>query len=142
VVPNLALVDGEARFIGQDETADLAGDLSQLAVHIAKEHGVRIKFDVGKVVPPMDPAGREAGRPTQAVQWAAKRGWTLQLEKERGGISFPNFLPDPGAIPVLDGLGPIGDGMHTREEYLLLSSLDRRIRLLADLLAEDAAAQG
>jgi di/tripeptidase len=37
---------------------------------------------------------------------------------------------------VLDGLGPVGGGMHTREEYLELRSLERRVVLLADLLAE------
>jgi acetylornithine deacetylase/succinyl-diaminopimelate desuccinylase-like protein len=38
---------------------------------------------------------------------------------------------------VLDGLGPVGGGMHTREEYVELRSLRRRIVLLADLLVED-----
>jgi glutamate carboxypeptidase len=38
-------------------------------------------------------------------------------------------------VPVVDGLGPVGDGMHTRDEWLDLGSLDRRIVLLADLLA-------
>jgi hypothetical protein len=28
----------------------------------------------------------------------------------------------------------VGDGMHTREEFLCLRSLERRIGLLADLL--------
>jgi hypothetical protein len=57
------------------------------------------------------------------------------VERERGGISFPNFLPDTSRMPVLDGLGPVGDGMHTREELVSLPSLARRIVLLADLLA-------
>jgi acetylornithine deacetylase/succinyl-diaminopimelate desuccinylase-like protein len=35
----------------------------------------------------------------------------------------------------VDGLGPVGNGMHTREEYLDLASFERRIVLLADLLA-------
>ncbi len=70
---------------------------------------------------------------------AAAAGWRLEIEEERGGISFPNFLPDPDRIPVLDGLGPIGGGMHTREEYVELRSLGRRIVLLADLLGEDGS---
>ena len=66
---------------------------------------------------------------------AAARGWRLEVERERGGISFPNFLADPGGFPVLDGLGPVGGGMHTREEHVELESLARRIVLLADLLS-------
>jgi glutamate carboxypeptidase len=75
------------------------------------------------------------------VALAARRGWRLDLEEERGGISFLNFLPDPGRVPVLDGLGPVGGGMHTREEFVGLTSLRRRIVLLADLLAADAGAE-
>jgi len=45
------------------------------------------------------------------------------------------FLADPGRLPVLDGLGPVGGGMHTRDEHVHLASLQRRIVLLADLLA-------
>ena len=36
-------------------------------------------------------------------------------------------------------LGPVGGGMHTREEYVEVESLARRIRLLADLLDAEAA---
>jgi di/tripeptidase len=40
-------------------------------------------------------------------------------------------------MPILDGLGPIGGGMHTREEWVSLVSLERRTRLLADLLVAE-----
>jgi len=68
-----------------------------------------------------------------SAPWA---DWTLAPEPDRGGISFPNFLPDPAAIPVLGGLGPVGAGMHTRDEYVELKPLRRRIRLLAGLLVQ------
>ncbi len=68
------------------------------------------------------------------VTAAAAAGWKLELESNRGGVSFPNFLPDPAAVCVLDGLGPVGGGMHTRGEYLDLRSLERRIHLIAEAL--------
>jgi glutamate carboxypeptidase len=71
----------------------------------------------------------------RAVELAAARGFRLEVETDRGGISFPNYLADSSGVPVVDGLGPVGDGMHTRDEWLDLRSLDRRIVLLADLLA-------
>ena len=37
------------------------------------------------------------------VEAAAADGWTLEVETDRGGVSFPNFLPDPSAVPVIDG---------------------------------------
>ena len=83
--------------------------------------------------------GRDAPRkliaPNESVALAAKRGLHLEIEEDRGGVSFPNFISDPAKTPVVDGLGPTGDGMHIRGEFLNLDSLAPRILLLADLLA-------
>ncbi len=84
----------------------------------------------------MDPHGPGRALVERAVALAAQRGWRLEVEEDRGGISLPNFLPCTVAVPVLDGLGPVGSGMHTREERVSLTSLSRRVVLLADLLAE------
>jgi glutamate carboxypeptidase len=49
-----------------------------------------------------------------------------------GGGSDGNFTGALG-IPTLDGLGVCGDGVHTKHEHLLVSSLVPRARLLAGL---------
>ena len=49
-----------------------------------------------------------------------------------GGGSDGNFTGALG-VPTLDGLGVCGDGAHTHEEHLLVSSLVPRARLLAGL---------
>ena len=141
VVPDRAVVEGEARFLRAAESDELARRLETLAWDVAAATGTEISFTVGARIPPVDPQGPHAQAGRRAVALAAARGWHLEIEEDRGGISFPNFLPDPGRIPVLDGLGPIGGGMHTREEYVELESLRRRIVLLADLLAADAAGE-
>lgn len=51
-----------------------------------------------------------------------------------GGGSDANFTSD--IAPTLDGLGVIGEGMHAREEHILLSELPKRFALLAKLLSE------
>ncbi len=137
VVPDRAIVEGEARFLRSSECADLARRLEDLARDVAATTGTEISFTASLFISPVDPRGPHCGICQRAVALAADRGWRLEIEEERGGISFPNFLPDPDRIPVLDGLGPIGGGMHTREEYVELRSLRRRIVLLADLMAED-----
>jgi glutamate carboxypeptidase len=137
VVPDRALVEGEARFLRAAEREALARDLEALARDVAVATGTEISFAASGVIPPVDPLGPCAGACERAVALATAAGWSLEIENERGGISFPNFLPDPGRIPVLDGLGPVGGGMHTREEYVDLRSLRRRIVLLADLMAAD-----
>jgi glutamate carboxypeptidase len=141
VVPDRAVAEGEARFLRAMESDELARRLEALARDIAVSTGTSVTFATGQYIPPVDPYGPQTAWTRRAVELAAARGWDLEIENERGGISFPNFLPDPGRIPVLDGLGPVGGGMHTREEFVDLRSFRRRIVLLADLLAEDASAR-
>jgi glutamate carboxypeptidase len=52
-----------------------------------------------------------------------------------GGASDANFVALLG-IPVLDGLGPAGDGAHSEREFILKDSLPERTRLLAAILQE------
>lgn len=142
VIPDRAVVEGEARFLRAMEGARLRKELAAQARRLADERGVEMTFTVTAEAPPVDPDG--PGRPwaERAVTLAARRGLRLRLDDARGGLSFPNFLADPAAIPVLDGLGPTGGGMHTPQEFVDLASLGRRVLLLADLLAADADADG
>jgi glutamate carboxypeptidase len=135
VVPDRAVAEGEARFLRAAEGERIAAVLVNLARNIGADTGTGIDLFIGPTIPPVDPDGPHASWCDRAVALAAARGWRLEVERERGGISFPNFLSDPGRLPVLDGLGPVGGGMHTREEHVELASLGRRIVLLADLLA-------
>jgi glutamate carboxypeptidase len=139
VVPDSAIAEGEARFSTAASGEETARRLAELAAAIGAETGTSLTFTRGPVIPPVDPRGPQRAWCDRAVALAAARGWRLEVEQERGGISFPNFLPDPGRLPVLDGLGPIGGGMHTRDEFVDLASLARRIVLLADLLQAEAA---
>ncbi len=54
-------------------------------------------------------------------------------EGSTGGGSDANFVA-PLGIPVLDGLGPVGDGAHSGREYVLVDSLAERSALLSALL--------
>jgi glutamate carboxypeptidase len=135
VVSDRAVAEGEVRTLTAAEGASSLAELEALAARIASEHDASLRFTSGVSVPPVDPHGPGAALARRVVELAAARGFRLEIEEDRGGISFPNFLADPGRIPVVDGLGPVGDGMHTRDEWLDLRSLERRVVLLADLLA-------
>ena len=52
-----------------------------------------------------------------------------------GGASDANFVAALG-IPVLDGLGAVGDGGHSEREFILKHSLPERAKLLATILHE------
>ena len=141
VVPDRATVEGEVRFVGAGEEAALYEAMKDAARRIGEQSGVALTFRREARVAPVDAGSLDRSWPERAIECAAAAGWSLEVEPTRGGVSFPNFLPEPGRFPVLDGLGPVGGGMHTREEHVDLVSLERRITLLADLLELDIAAQ-
>ncbi|MCA9910507.1 MAG: M20 family metallopeptidase [Anaerolineae bacterium] len=56
-------------------------------------------------------------------------------EDSSGGGSDGNTVASLG-VPVLDGLGPQGDGLHALHEHVVLNSLPRRATLLAAMLTD------
>jgi glutamate carboxypeptidase len=70
----------------------------------------------------------------RASEIGADLGITLE-EGSTGGGSDANIIA-PYGIPILDGLGPQGDGAHTNNESLTLSSMAARTALLAGILSE------
>jgi len=136
VVADRCLVEGEVRYLTTADRDRVLESMRKRARDAAKSWGVDIQFEVVEEILPLPPSDAGAEFARLLVEAAAADGWTLDVETDRGGVSFPNFLPDPSAVPVIDGLGPVGDGMHTREEFVSLASLDRRIKLIAHLLEE------
>lgn len=67
----------------------------------------------------LDLAGEEVG---QKPQWLVT-----------GGVSDGNFV-SPYGVATLDGCGPCGGKLHTREEYLKIQSVKQRHDLMAALL--------
>ncbi len=138
VVPDRARVEGEARFLTTEEGRALEKRLNRLAAEASEQHRVTMQFQILERVPPLPPLEPSRRWARLAIELARKNGWHLESEEDRRGISFPNMLDDPSSVPTLDGLGPVGGGMHTREEFVDLRSLNRRISLLAGLLEADA----
>lgn len=134
VVSDYAVAEGEIRFLTAVDEERALTSLIALAREIGEKHEVELTFTPGMHIAPVDPDGPGAQLVMRTVDFAAKRGFALEVESDRGGVSFPNFIADPARTPVIDGLGPTGDGMHVRGERLDLDSLRRRIILLADLL--------
>jgi glutamate carboxypeptidase len=61
---------------------------------------------------------------------------TIGMELKAGGSgggSDANVVA-PFGIPVLDGMGAVGEGYHSEREYIFADSLEQRIRLLSALL--------
>jgi glutamate carboxypeptidase len=50
-----------------------------------------------------------------------------------GGASDGNFVA-PLGIPVLDGMGAVGEGYHSEREYIFTESMEQKVRLIASLM--------
>ncbi len=73
----------------------------------------------------------------QQVQLIAERILKTPYEPEtRGGGSDCCNMAAEGC-PTIDGLGAIGGGAHTSEEYVLLPPIPKRVALLAGLIAAE-----
>jgi glutamate carboxypeptidase len=94
-----------------------------------------IRFKITDETVPM--AARPSSRP-----WIEKvLGWIRQEEGGSpeahisGGVGDVNHYAREGLV-VMDGLGPVGDHMHTPEEFIDLRTISTRARVLARLLEE------
>ena len=94
--------------------------------------GTDLELVPGVVRPFWHPAQGDRALHAIAAGIAADLGFELPGEASGGG-SDGNFTGALG-IPTLDGLGPRGDFLHTRDEHIVVESLAERARLLAGLL--------
>ena len=93
---------------------------------------VEVQFSVNR--PPLPRDERMAATFHKAQQIASRLGLPIG-EGSTGGASDANFVA-PLGVPVLDGLGAVGDGGHAPDEHVVLDSLPVRAALLAALLTE------
>jgi glutamate carboxypeptidase len=90
------------------------------------------RLDLNRPPMPRDEAMIATFQKAQAI--AGRLGLALR-EGGTGGASDANFVA-PLGVPVLDGLGGLGEGAHSEREFVLIDSLPERAALLAALLTE------
>ncbi|MGI9384047.1 MAG: M20/M25/M40 family metallo-hydrolase [Methyloligellaceae bacterium] len=129
VVPTVCTAEALCVAPSDEDLEEIKANMIALA---GEEDEVEVRVTVGVTRPVFRPhAGTMALYETAQVI-AAEIDIDLR-HGQFGGGSDGNFT---GAleIPTLDGLGVDGDGGHTFEEHLLISSLVPRCRLLAGLI--------
>jgi glutamate carboxypeptidase len=94
--------------------------------------GARMHFRGGFSRPPLE-RKMSAALYGHAQQVAQAMGLSLK-EAFVGGGSDGNFTAALG-VPTLDGLGAVGEGAHSANEYVIVSALPERAALLAGILA-------
>ncbi|MDX2203695.1 MAG: M20 family metallopeptidase [Hyphomicrobiaceae bacterium] len=114
-------------------TAREAAELRQ-AVLSLPQHDTRVATVVaeGRGRPPFEKTPQIQALYDHAAALAAEIGAPVRGERVAGGGSDGNFTGALG-VPTLDGLGVIGGGPHTLQEFVELDCLVPRTRLLARL---------
>ncbi len=92
----------------------------------------RLEIRGGVDRPPLERTAQVARLFRQAQRLAKALGFRLE-ESSTGGGSDGNFTAALG-IPTLDGLGGVGGGAHTPDEFVVVRRLPERTALLAALL--------
>ncbi len=94
---------------------------------------IRLEIDVEINRPPMFKTEAAAELLRDAQKAAQDAGWELGEAPQTGGGSDANFTAGVGT-PSLDGIGPDGDGAHTLQEHILVSTLEQRYQFWVNLL--------
>lgn len=96
---------------------------------------IELDIDVELNRPPMVKTAASTALLEMARGFARTAGFELNDAPMTGGGSDANFTSAMG-VPTLDGLGADGDGAHTLNEYILVSTLEQRVKFWHLLLKE------
>lgn len=96
---------------------------------------VELDIDVQLNRPPMVRTEAAVALLERAQSFAREAGFELAEAPMTGGGSDANFTSAMG-VPTLDGLGADGNGAHTLDEYILISTLETRVKFWELLLRQ------
>lgn len=121
-----ALID--FRYPDADAASALEKELQGISSASSSSHAA-IEFEVLTSRPAMPASSANRGLFRHVERVAQELGIVVS-EEFRQGVSDANLIAEQ-AIPVLDGLGPIGAKDHSAEEYMRKDSLLQRATLLS-----------
>jgi len=131
VVPEEAVVQVDVRVMLPGEWERLESEMRKLKPVL---DGTSIEITGRLNRPPMPFDDKMKATFERAKSIATKFGMNLTAGGT-GGASDANFVA-PLGIPVLDGMGAVGEGYHSEREYIFEDSLQQKAKLIAALLRE------
>lgn len=127
-VADLAAVEIDTRFLRLEDAVETETKIREITENCQIPHTRGELEETGGRYPMEQSPGNR--RLYGLVEQEAKNLGLACREELRSGVSDANTMSGAG-IPVLDGLGPIGDCDHSDKEYMIRKSLPDRSRLAA-----------
>jgi glutamate carboxypeptidase len=131
IIPSDAEAHLSVRFWEQTQGGEVERQMIAFTAS-ASQSGLKAELSKAGSRPAMPPT--DANSRLFAAAASTGERFQMQLPEEaRGGASDANLLAAVG-LPTIDGLGPIGEMDHSKNERILKDSLFQRVELLAHLL--------
>lgn len=129
VVPEDAVIQVDVRVMQPGEWERLESEMSKLKP-VLDGTSIEIRGVLNRPPMPFDETMKTTFERAKSI--AVQIGMELKAGGT-GGASDGNIVA-PLGIPVLDGLGAVGEGYHSEREYIFADSLEKRTQLVAALL--------
>ncbi|MEZ5080327.1 MAG: M20/M25/M40 family metallo-hydrolase [Thermoleophilia bacterium] len=132
VVPDRAVAEIDVRAQDAAPLADVAAELRRVADDVVRRREVQVEVREVVGCPPMSPTP-VSERLARAYGGAARTVGIDAPPVRVGGVSDANHLAGAG-LSVIDGLGPVGGGLHSPDEWVDVPSILDRAAAAAVLL--------
>jgi glutamate carboxypeptidase len=129
VVPDQAEIEVDVRFLEPGEWERLTDEMKNIKP-LLDGTSVEVTGSLNRPPMPFDVTMKSTFEKAKSI--AAGIGMELKAGGT-GGVSDANFVA-PLEIPVLDGMGAVGEGYHSEREYIVESSLEEKKQLLIELI--------
>lgn len=126
-VPGEACIAVDVRYYEKEEVDRITTLMDELAAH-PRTNGTHAEYTGGITRPPMLPSEKTK----QLCHWIDMIGRDLGIPfgwMASGGGSDGSFAAETGT-PTIDGLGPVGGGAHSDNEYMEIDTVIPRYYLL------------
>ena len=136
VIPNAASAKADVRVATPEEFDRVEKDMQRIAQNkLIPDTEVRVRLSRGLPPMPRLPASDKLVKMAEGIY--AEIGKKLTIESS-GGAADASLVAGAG-VPVLDGFGIVGGGIHTPEEYAEVESITPRLYLLSRMLMDLSA---
>jgi glutamate carboxypeptidase len=130
VVPDLAVSEIDVRITRVTDREPLLARLREAADRINARDGLRLELTGGFNRPPKECFPAEDAAFPEWQRAARDVGVAPFARIHAAGASDGNFLAE-GGLPSLDGLGPLGDGLHSDREHCRVETIAQRAQIAA-----------